>query len=151
MREENNAFIVGKSEAMRKAVDRAEKFAQKSNTILLTGETGVGKEVFAEYIHEKSERRSMHLVKVHIGGLSEQLIESELFGHSKGAYTGAEGNRSGQFELAQGGTVFLDEVDEVPHKLQVKLLRAIENKEFYSLGNSNVKKIGCSLHCCNEG
>ena len=141
MREENNAFIVGKSEAMRKAVDRAEKFAQKNSTVLLTGETGVGKEVFAEYIHENSERRSMHLVKVHIGGLSEQLIESELFGHSKGAYTGAEGNRSGQFELAQGGTLFLDEVDEVPYKLQVKLLRAIENKEFYSIGNSNVNKL----------
>ncbi|HSE87294.1 MAG TPA: sigma 54-interacting transcriptional regulator [Candidatus Binatia bacterium] len=133
--------IVGKSDALRYVLTRAEQVAKTDATVLLLGETGVGKELIARAIHEKSSRSNGPQVKVNCATLPEALVESELFGHEKGAFTGADRQRKGRFELADGGTILLDEVGELPAVTQAKLLRVLQEGEFERLGGSTTIKV----------
>jgi DNA-binding NtrC family response regulator len=128
--------ILGESAAIRQAIEVARKAAASSSTVLLLGESGTGKEVFAHAIHRWSERREMPLVIVNCVALSEHLLESELFGHEKGAFTGAHQAKKGKFELAHGGTVFLDEIGDMPPGLQAKLLRVLQDRTFEHVGGT---------------
>jgi len=128
--------IVGSSPALRRVLARAEKVAGTSSTVLLTGETGTGKELIAAAIHRRSPRAGRALIKVNCAALPEGLIASELFGHEKGAFTGALARRLGRFELASGGTIFLDEVGELPPEIQVALLRVLQEGEFERVGGA---------------
>src|SRR5581483_10201915 len=127
--------IIAASEEMREIVSVVRAIAPTSITVLLIGESGTGKEVFAELIHDLSDR-SGPFVTVNCGAIPEGLIESELFGHEKGAFTGAVGQRKGFFEAAQDGTLFLDEIGELPLPVQVKLLRAIQQRTIRSVGGT---------------
>jgi DNA-binding NtrC family response regulator len=127
-------LIVGKSEKMKEAVDTARKAAASKATVLLLGESGTGKEVFARAIHNWSERKNQPFVAINCVGLSKELLESELFGHEKGAFTGADQQKKGKMELANGGTVFLDEIGDVSQELQTKLLRFLQEREFDRVG-----------------
>lgn len=127
-------LVVGKSDKMKAAVDTARKAANSKATVLLLGESGTGKEIFARAIHTWSERRSQPFVAINCVGLSKELLESELFGHEKGAFTGAEQLKKGKIELANGGTVFLDEIGDVSQELQAKLLRFLQEREFDRVG-----------------
>jgi DNA-binding NtrC family response regulator len=126
--------IIGNSRNMREVFDTMSKVAPTKASILITGESGVGKELVADAIHELSPRKDMPLVKVHCAALSSSLLESELFGHEKGAFTGAISKRRGRFELASGGTLFLDEIGEIDQDIQVKLLRVLQEKKFERVG-----------------
>ena len=128
--------IIGKSPALQKVIDRAFMVARTDITVLLQGESGVGKELIAHAIHELSARKHRPLVIVNCGAIPEGLIESELFGAEKGAYTGAVERRTGYFEEANGGTIFLDEIGEMPTAAQVRLLRVLESGEFTRVGSS---------------
>ena len=128
--------IIGEGPAMIKAKRLVEQVAATDATVLILGETGVGKELFARAIHNLSWRRERPLIKVNCAALPSSLIESELFGHEKGAFTGAIARRAGRFELANGGTIFLDEIGELPLELQAKLLRVIQEGEYERLGGS---------------
>jgi PAS domain S-box-containing protein len=128
--------IVGQSEAIRGALAEAEQVAKSDSTVLLLGETGTGKELVARAIHRLSARSAKPLVTVNCAALPPTLIESELFGREKGAYTGALSRQAGRFEVADGSTIFLDEIGDLPHELQVKLLRVLETGEFERLGSS---------------
>ena len=125
--------------AMETLLAQADKVAGSSASILITGETGVGKEVLARHIHEKSPRHEAQLVAVNCAALPSHLIESELFGHIKGSFTGAVANRVGRFEEADGGTLFLDEIGDLPLEMQVKLLRFLQNGEFQRIGESDLR------------
>jgi two-component system, NtrC family, response regulator AtoC len=127
-------LVVGKSERMKEATKTAKKVATSKATVLLLGESGTGKEIFARAIHNWSERRSQPFVAVNCVGLSRELLESELFGHEKGSFTGADQLKKGKMELANGGTVFLDEVGDVSQELQTKLLRFLQEREFDRVG-----------------
>jgi transcriptional regulator with GAF, ATPase, and Fis domain len=129
--------IVGKSAALRTVLDSIAQVAKTDSTVLLLGETGTGKELFARAIHEASPRRARALVKVNCAAVPATLVESELFGHEKGAFTGAERRRIGRFELASGGTLFLDEVGELALEAQPKLLRALQEREIERVGGSS--------------
>jgi PAS domain S-box-containing protein len=133
----NFGEIIGNSKAMKRVLRQAEQVAPVDTTVLILGETGTGKELLAHAIHNLSTRRKHPLVKVNCAALPAPLIESELFGHEKGAFTGAGAQRRGRFELAHGGTLFLDEVGEIPLELQAKLLRVLEEGEFELVGSSN--------------
>jgi transcriptional regulator with GAF, ATPase, and Fis domain len=133
--------IGGRSESISKALRHAELVAPTDATVLITGETGTGKELLARAVHARSKRSHRPLVKVNCAGLPASLIESELFGHEKGAYTGAATKRIGRFELADGATIFLDEVGELPLELQAKLLRVLQEGEFERLGSSKTIKV----------
>jgi DNA-binding NtrC family response regulator len=128
--------ILGESQAIREAIAVARKAAAASSTVLLLGESGTGKEVFAHAIHRWSDRRERPLVVVNCVALSEHLLESELFGHEKGAFTGAHQAKKGKFELANGGTVFLDEIGDMPSGLQAKLLRVLQDHNFERVGGT---------------
>ncbi|MGH7804470.1 MAG: sigma 54-interacting transcriptional regulator, partial [Candidatus Binatia bacterium] len=128
--------IVGASRALRAVLDRVEKVAATESTVLVTGETGTGKELVARAIHRRSPRADRALIKVNCAALPAGLIASELFGHEKGAFTGALQQRSGRFELANGGSIFLDEVGELPPDVQASLLRVIQEGEFERVGGS---------------
>ena len=128
--------IVGSSDAIKNVIDRARQVAQTDITVLLQGESGVGKELIAQAIHELSVRRHEPLVVVICGAIPEGLIESELFGAEKGAYTGAVQKRVGYFEEADGSTIFLDEIGEMPKEAQVRLLRVLETGRFSRVGSS---------------
>lgn len=119
--------------------------AASSATVLLTGETGTGKELIARAIHELSPRASGPYIRVNCGALSESLLESELFGHVKGAFTSAVENRTGRFEAAHGGTIFLDEIDSVSYTLQVKLLRVLQEQEFERVGDNRTIRVDCRV------
>ena len=135
--EENDCGgIVGRSDAIERVLTQIAQVATTDSTVLIEGETGVGKELVARTIHEQSRRRGRPMVKVNCGAITASLVESELFGHEKGAFTGASERRLGRFELADGGTLFLDEVGELPLDMQVKLLRALQEKEFERVGSS---------------
>jgi DNA-binding NtrC family response regulator len=127
-------LIVGKSDKMKGAVETAKKAATSKATVLLLGESGTGKEIFARAIHSWSERRSQSFVAINCVGLSKELLESELFGHEKGSFTGAIQLKKGKMELANGGTVFLDEIGDVSQELQTKLLRFLQEREFDRVG-----------------
>src|SRR5262245_5561432 len=116
------ALFVGRHPALRRALETLDLVAGTDATVLVTGETGTGKELIAQTLHERSARRHARLLAVNCGALSESLLESELFGHLRGAFTGASEQRAGKFEAADGGTLFLDEVADMPPALQVKLL-----------------------------
>ncbi len=133
--------IIGRSEAMQAVVRTARQVAQARSTVLLTGETGTGKELVARAIHHWSGQRDMPLVRVNCAALPETLIESELFGHVRGAFTGAVTTKKGRFALADGGTVFLDEVGTVSLTAQAKLLRVLQEREFEPLGSERTVKV----------
>jgi DNA-binding NtrC family response regulator len=126
--------IVGEADAVREALERVVQFAPVEATVLLTGESGTGKELIARGIHALSSRRHKAFIAVNVAALPDTLLESELFGHEKGAFTGAIDSRRGLFELAQNGTIFLDEIGEMPLSTQTKLLRVLEEREFYRVG-----------------
>jgi DNA-binding NtrC family response regulator len=127
-------LVIGKSENMKEVVETTKKAAASSATVLLLGESGTGKEIFARAIHNWSERRTLPFIAINCVGLSRDLLESELFGHEKGAFTGADQLKKGKMELANGGTVFLDEIGDVSAELQTKLLRFLQEREFDRLG-----------------
>jgi DNA-binding NtrC family response regulator len=127
--------IVGRSRAVQEVVHTAKLVAQSRSTVLITGETGTGKELVARAIHDWSAQREMPLVRVNCAALPETLIESELFGHVRGAFTGAVGNKKGRFALADGGTIFLDEIGVIAPQAQAKLLRVLQEREFEPLGS----------------
>ena len=133
--------IVGHSDAIKYVLFKITQVAPTDSTVLITGETGTGKELVARAIHGASARKDRPLIKVNCGALSPTLIESELFGHEKGAFTGAGARKPGRFELANGGTIFLDEIGELPLESQVKLLRVIQENEFERLGGTKTIKI----------
>ncbi len=126
--------IVGETDAMREAMERIVQIAPVNSTVLITGESGTGKERVARGIHALSPRKHKPFIAANVAALSETLLESELFGHEKGAFTGAAGQRKGYFELAHRGTLFLDEIGEMPHSTQAKLLRVLEEREFMRVG-----------------
>jgi PAS domain S-box-containing protein len=139
--QQNFGEIVGASDALKYVLFKIEQVAPTDSTVLITGETGTGKELVARAIHIASTRRDRPMVKVNCAALSASLIESELFGHEKGAFTGALARKIGRFELAEKGTIFLDEIGELPLELQVKLLRVIQEGEFERLGSSKTVKV----------
>ncbi|MDW8074877.1 MAG: sigma-54 dependent transcriptional regulator [Bacteroidota bacterium] len=133
--------IVGNSPLLLEAIEKLLQIAPTDLTVLITGETGTGKDVFARAMHGLSPRRKAPFISVNCGAIPETLLESELFGHEKGAFTGAVEQRKGFFEVANGGTMFLDEIGEMPLGTQVKLLRVLENGEFTRLGSTQVIKV----------
>lgn len=137
--------FLGKSKCFRDATSLADKVASSDVTVLLLGETGVGKERFASYIHEHSKRSKQPFIAVNCGAIPEELIEAELFGVEKGAYTGAQTSRAGKFERADGGTLLLDEVGELSASAQTKLLRALQEDEIERVGGSQIKKINVRI------
>ncbi len=139
--EHNFGEIVGNHPALLAVLRQVDQVAPTDSTILILGETGTGKELIARAIHDRSPRRNRPLVKVNCGAISAGLVESELFGHVKGAFTGALANRDGRFKLADGGTIFLDEVGELPMDTQVKLLRVLQEQEFEPIGSSKTVKV----------
>ena len=132
----NYEEIVGSSPALLRALDAVGRVAPTDAAVLITGETGTGKELIARAVHSRSPRRDRPLIKVNCAALPTGLVESELFGHERGAFSGAIARRIGRFELAQGGTIFLDEVGDIPHDVQVKLLRVLQEKEFERVGGN---------------
>ena len=132
----SNTLVTGKSAKMRAVFDFIKLIGTSDSTVLITGESGTGKEVTATLIHQTSRRKHHPFVAVSCALFSETLIESELFGHERGAFTGAIRDRPGRFELAQGGTIFLDDIDDVPLGMQVKLLRVIQNRTIERLGGT---------------
>lgn len=137
---EKDAAIIGEDPELKRILHMAEKIAPTEASVLITGESGTGKELIAEFIHRKSKRKDGPFVKVNLGGISQSLFESELFGHKKGAFTDAHSDRKGRFEMANGGTIFLDEIGELPLGGQVKLLRVLQEKTFEILGSSRAVK-----------
>jgi DNA-binding NtrC family response regulator len=133
---ENVEDLIGSSEAMKGVLKEIESVAQSNSSVVITGESGTGKELVARAIHSNSSRRYFPLVSVHCGALSESLLESELFGHEKGAFTGAMYNRKGRFEMADNGTIFLDEIATISTKMQIDLLRVLESKSFVRVGGN---------------
>ncbi|MBP5163123.1 MAG: sigma-54-dependent Fis family transcriptional regulator, partial [Spirochaetales bacterium] len=132
---QERAFI-GESVQIRKIKDTISRIATTNSSVLITGESGTGKEVVARSIHEQSTVSSGPFVAINIGGVPENLLESELFGYEKGAFTGAAGRKIGMFELANGGTLFLDEIGDMPYALQVKILRVLQEKCITRLGGT---------------
>lgn len=128
--------LIGESDAMRAVLVQVEQIAPVSSTVLIEGESGTGKELVARAVHLRSPRRNKPFIAVNVGALPETLLESELFGHEKGAFTGAAERRLGRFELAHGGTIFLDEIGEIPPSTQVKLLRVLEEREVTRVGGT---------------
>lgn len=133
--------IIGKSKAIRDVLELVRKVANTQATVLITGGSGTGKELIALALHALSDRRDKVFLPVNCGALPETLLESLLFGHMKGSFTGAFANQEGLFEKARGGTIFLDEIGEIPHHLQVKLLRALEAKEILPIGSTTPRRI----------
>lgn len=132
--------IIGKSKGIEQVIDLAKKVAKTDSTVLLTGETGTGKEVFAQAIHENSNRAGKSFVALNCSTFSKEILESELFGHKQGAFTGALKDKKGFIEEANGGTLFLDEIGEMPIELQAKLLRVLETSEYIPIGDTTPKK-----------
>jgi PAS domain S-box-containing protein len=137
----NSKDIIGQSDALKYVMKRSQQVANTNSTVLLEGETGVGKELFANLIHQNSARRHKPFIKVNCASLPKELIESELFGHMRGSFTGAISNRKGRFELADRGTIFLDEIGELPIDLQPKLLRVLQTGEFERIGSEKTTKV----------
>ncbi|MGB8581004.1 MAG: sigma-54 dependent transcriptional regulator [Candidatus Sulfotelmatobacter sp.] len=133
--------LIGQSAAMRKIFDAIETVGPTDATVLITGESGTGKELVARAIHQASPRRFHPLVVIHCGALTETLLESELFGHEKGAFTGAQYRKKGKFEIAEGGTVFLDEIGDITLKTQTDLLRVLQEREITRVGGNQIIKV----------
>ena len=137
--------IVGKSHEMRDVYDQIYTVSKSTTSVLIQGETGTGKELVAQAIHYDSDRASKPFVKVHCAALPESVIESELFGHVRGAFTGAVSDRKGRFELAHGGTLFLDEIGDIPTMIQIKLLRVLQEREFERVGGTKTLRVDVRL------
>src|SRR5437588_1753458 len=131
----------GRSRSMQEVIQRAELVAETKSTVLILGETGTGKELVARAIHDRSAQRGMPLIKVNCAAIPETLLESELFGHVRGAFTGATGTKKGKFALADGGTIFLDEIGTMSPALQSKLLRVLQEREFEPLGAERTERV----------
>jgi len=140
-KKKTSSGFLGRSEALEKVLRIADKASRTDASILLLGQSGVGKEVFASYIHQNSPRAKKPFIALNMAAIPDNLIESELFGFEKGAFTDASEAKAGQFELANGGTLFLDEIGEMPYGVQAKLLRALQEKEVRRLGSSKSIKI----------
>ncbi|MCK3682978.1 sigma-54 dependent transcriptional regulator [Maribellus sp. YY47] len=147
---ENIEDIVGNSDGMIRVLKEVENVAPTQSSVIITGESGTGKELIARAIHSNSPRKFFPLVTVHCGALSEDLLESELFGHEKGAFTGAMFNRKGRFEMADGGTVFLDEIATISMKMQIELLRVLESKSFTRVGGNKEIKSDFRIICATN-
>src|SRR6201988_2872823 len=132
--------VIGSSPALDRAIDIARQVAPTDLSVLITGESGTGKEVFPQIIHQNSSRKHGQYIAVNCGAIPEGTIDSELFGHEKGSFTGAHEARKGYFEVANGGTIFLDEVGELPLATQARLLRVLEAGEYIRVGSSKVQK-----------
>src|SRR6201987_5767477 len=145
--DQENEFegIVGHSAALREVLQLVETVAKGSSTVLLLGETGTGKELVARAIHNRSRRRDRGFVKLNCGGIPGGLLESELFGHERGAFTGAIAQKIGRLELADNGSLFLDEVGDIPVEIQPKLLRALQEREFERLGSNRTQQVDVRL------
>jgi two-component system, NtrC family, response regulator AtoC len=137
----NHYGIIGRSRAVQDIIERAERVADTKSTVLITGETGTGKELVARAIHDRSPQRDMPLIKVNCAAIPESLLESELFGHVRGAFTGATATKKGKFALADGGSIFLDEIGTMSPTLQAKLLRVLQEREFEPLGSERSEKV----------
>jgi len=137
----NNYGIVGRSQRMQEVIRTAELVAESKSTVLIVGETGTGKELVARAIHDRSPQRDMPLIKVNCAAIPENLVESELFGHTRGAFTGATTSKKGRFALADGGTIFLDEVGTLGVAPQAKLLRVLQEREFEPLGSERSQRV----------
>ncbi len=142
--------IIGNHIGLNRALEKALRVAETDITVLVTGESGVGKENIPKIIHQFSSRKHSKYIAVNCGAIPEGTIDSELFGHEKGAFTGATNTRSGYFEVADGGTIFLDEVGELPLTTQVRLLRVLENGEFIKVGSSKVQKTNVRIVCATN-
>lgn len=142
--------IIGKSAALREVLDTVERIARTNAPVLITGESGTGKELIAEAIHKGSQRSDKPFVKVNLGGISSSLFESEMFGHKKGAFTDAYNDRKGRFELADGGTIFLDEIGELELPSQVKLLRVLQDMTYEVLGDSRQRRTDVRVVCATN-
>jgi transcriptional regulator with GAF, ATPase, and Fis domain len=145
VRDHEFAGIIGTSSALRFVLDQARTVAPTSSTVLIEGETGVGKELVARAIHDLSPRRNRNFVKLNCAAIPSGLLESELFGHERGAFTGAIARKAGRFELADKGTLFLDEVGDIPLELQTKLLRVLQEQEFERLGSIHTQRVNVRL------
>lgn len=137
----DRSFIIGQSKPLTDVLKVVQRIAKTNASVLITGESGTGKELIAEAIHRNSQRASKPFVKVNLGGISQSLFESEMFGHKKGAFTDAVADRKGRFEMADKGTIFLDEIGELDLSCQVKLLRVLQEQTFEPLGDSRPKKV----------
>ncbi|MGB5824169.1 MAG: sigma-54 dependent transcriptional regulator [Proteocatella sp.] len=144
------AMLATKSERFANILELAEKVARTDANVLILGESGVGKEIITRYIHQRSSRTENIIVAVNCHALSENLLESELYGHEKGSFTGSTYMRKGRFETAQGGTLFLDEIGDIPLSVQVKILRSIENKEIERIGSSTPINVDFRLICATN-
>ena len=142
--------IIGKSGKMQTIYSYIEDLADVQSTVLITGESGTGKELVAEALHYKGERNHKPLIKVNCSALSDNLLESELFGHIKGSFTGAVNDRIGRFKMADGGTILLDEIGDMPQKIQVKLLRVLQEKTFERVGESTSIKVDVRVVACSN-
>lgn len=142
--------LIGESEAMMNVLREVESVATSSSSVIITGESGTGKELIARALHANSPRKYFPLVSVHCGALPESLLESELFGHEKGAFTGAMFNRKGRFEMADGGTIFLDEIATISTKMQVELLRVLETGRFTRVGGNKEIKSDFRVICATN-
>lgn len=142
--------IIGESEMIHKSISLCKQVAQSDSAVLIQGESGTGKELFAHLIHSESPRASKPFVTVHISALTETLLASELFGHERGAFTGATERKIGRFERAHGGTLFLDEVAEIPEAMQVKLLRVLQSGEFERVGSVKTIRADVRLICATN-
>lgn len=147
---ENVDDLIGESEAMMNVLSEVESVAASSSSVIITGESGTGKELIARALHANSPRKYFPLVSVHCGALPESLLESELFGHEKGAFTGAMFNRKGRFEMADGGTIFLDEIATISAKMQVELLRVLETGRFTRVGGNKEIKSDFRVVCATN-
>ncbi len=147
---ESFGAVVGRSPAMRRVFHLAEAYAPTEATVMITGETGTGKEILAREIHAHSPRAKRPFLVIDCAALSPDLVESELFGHVKGAFTGAAADRPGAFEAADGGTVFLDEIGDLPPALQPKLLRVLENREIRRVGSNAVRGVDVRILCATN-
>ena len=142
--------IIGKSPLLERVLQTVSRIASTHAPVLITGESGTGKELIAEAIHENSERKDRPFIKVNLGGISLSLFESEMFGHKKGAFTDAHCDRKGRFELADGGSIFLDEIGDLDMVSQVKLLRVLQDHTFESLGDSRPKQVDTRIICATN-
>ncbi len=143
----DRSHIIGRSQGLMDVLNTIARIAKTNASVLITGESGTGKELIAEAIHINSQRAKHPFVKVNLGGISQSLFESEMFGHKKGAFTDASADRIGRFEMANKGTIFLDEIGDLDPSCQVKLLRVLQDQTFEVLGDSRPRKTGISHQC----
>ncbi len=147
---QNITSMIGKSKSLKKVVSDIAQMAQAKSTVLVTGESGTGKELVATALHELSPRSQKPFITLHCASLNENLLESELFGHEKGAFTGATSQKTGRIEMADGGSLFLDEIGEIDHRTQVKLLRVLESRRFERVGGTEAIDVDIRIICATN-